>query len=164
MDPTFNLDPGSPHPQDLVNFRYSHHHLDLIQSSLTCSRIHHLESLFSSSFLLAININMMIRRPRGLGARKPPQDGARTHEVSREITTHPTMSTDQTIMMPLLKGAPTLLGPSVTPTMEDLCLFPDRLLMTTIYQNLKGAPTLRPSASKKPTDARSFPPWHEVDI
>ena len=25
---------------------------------------------------------MMIRRARGLGARKPPSDGARTHEVS----------------------------------------------------------------------------------
>ena len=31
-----------------------------------------------------------------------------------------------------------------------------------LIKMFKGAPTLRPSASKKPTDARSLSPWHEV--
>ena len=31
------------------------------------------------------------------------------------------------------------------------------------FDLFQGAPTIRAAASKKPTDARSFPPWHEVD-
>ena len=32
------------------------------------------------------------------------------------------------------------------------------------FDLFQGAPTIRAAASKKPTDARSFPPWHEVDF
>ena len=32
------------------------------------------------------------------------------------------------------------------------------------FDLFQGAPTIWAAASKKPTDARSFPPWHEVDF
>ena len=32
------------------------------------------------------------------------------------------------------------------------------------FDLFQGAPTIWAEASKKPTDARSFPPWHEVDF
>ena len=32
------------------------------------------------------------------------------------------------------------------------------------FDLFQGAPTIWTEASKKPTDARSFPPWHEVDF
>ena len=32
------------------------------------------------------------------------------------------------------------------------------------FDLFQGAPTIWTEASKKPTDARSFPPWHEEDF
>ena len=68
----------------------------------------------------------MTRRPRGLGAWEPPEDGARTHEVrSDHLGDNPALD----------------LGGN---------------------GDVQGAPALWTSASKKPTDARSLSPWHEV--
>ena len=70
----------------------------------------------------------MTRRPRGLGAWEPPEDGARTHEVRSDH------------------------------------LGDNHALDLGGNGDVQGAPAVWTSASKKPTDARSLPPWNEVSL